>query len=95
MTTQTTQSTALVYEADIRLTAIDGRPGTFLSTSTDGQRRYYTTARTCSCQAGRMGAPVCRHRSAVRLRLSLIDEPTFPFIETAAYRRWAGQEAAA
>lgn len=89
------RSIARVYDADIRLVPIDGRPGAFLSTSTDGRRRYHTTDRTCSCQAGLMGAPICRHRTAVQLRLGLIDEPAFPFIESPAYRLWAGQEASA
>lgn len=92
---RTAKSVARVYQADIRLTPIDGRPGAFLATSTDGRRRYHTTATTCSCQAGLMGAPICRHRTAARLRLGLIDEPAFPFIETSAYRVWAGQEVSA
>lgn len=89
------KSLARVYDADIRLTTIDGRAGHFLATSTDGRRRYHTTATTCSCQAGLTGARVCVHRTAARLRLGLIDEPTFPFIESPAYRLWAGQEVSA
>src|SRR5215207_6751817 len=37
-----------------------------VSSSTDCERGYIATTRTCTCEAGRAGDPVCAHRALVR-----------------------------